>query len=419
MGQMRSEFGLFVVWSAVSHLVDPVLAALASRFEIRGVHKVIWSTDRVAENFGRFYRSSRLTRPYHTYFQHQKGSGPFTVITVLDRSPTYGHRPTNKGTRLVNTNFFDAKVAFRSMTPLPKVIHGTETAEEGRRDILMLLGVTPEQYLAHHGAQWCGEIDTVRRDVTGASGWNSLGDVFEVLNQLVQYIVMRNFEGLPDSHIVGSHDDVDLLVDDYHEAIRVLNARPLLGLVPVNGGRFCVDVGNEPVIFDLRHVGDGYFDTTWQREVLERRELSAGGLYVPCPADYFETLAYHAVIHKSAMSLDYAQRLAGIASEAGVDGWTLERLMGGQGSRQLIDSILLKKGRRHVKPRDVTVYYNYAAAGATMPWARRKLAGVTRRAHVYWYRAAAPVVHGIRTIRYELVNRIPALRRLRRPPAMN
>jgi hypothetical protein len=416
---MNVEFGLFVIWSEADHLRSRVLTALADHFEIRGVHRIAWSADLVSENFGRFYRSSRLIPPYHTYFQRQKGSGTFTLITVLDHNPVYANRPTNKGLRLVNSRMFDAKREFRGMTDHRMVVHSTETSEEATRDLYMLMGVSPEEYLQHHPAAWAGATEHCARDVTGAKDWPSLRDAFDALNHLVSYVVLRNFEGLPESHVVGEHDDVDLLVEDYQEAIRILNARPVLGLVPQWGGRFHVSVSGRQILFDIRFVGDDYFDEQWQKEILERRRFSESRIFVPCDRDYFETLAYHAVAHKRELSHDYSVRLTAMAASQGRTDWTPDRLASSAETRRLLDTVVRDQGRRHIKPKDVTVFYNFAAVGLNWARSRQRLAGLRRKGATRWWRLKSSVIRMGMQARYGVVQRFPALRRLRRPLQMN
>jgi hypothetical protein len=411
---MRPEFGLFVIWSAADHLRPRLLQLIAERFELRGVHRIAWSRDLMAENFGRFYCSTRLTPPFQTYFEHQKGAGPFTLITVVDRHPLFAVRETTKGVRVVNSRMFDLKTEMRRMTAGHMVIHATETAAEATRDLYMLLRITPDRYLRQHPSPWDGVVDSRALDLAGARGWASLRHVFDALNVLVPYVVLRNFEQLPATHVVEDHDDIDLLVDDYHEAIRVLNARPLVGLVPKWGGRFGVQVSGRPITFDVRFVGDGYFDPIWEREVLRQRRLSDAGLFVPRGRDYFETLAYHALVHKRRLSDDYSRRLAEMAAAEGVAGWTQERLKAPDLAQGLLDTLVKGQGRRYVRPLDVMVFYDFAMAGWNWAWPRRKLAGAGRKATKYWWRVKAVALRTVLECRYGAVRRFPVLRRLRR-----
>jgi hypothetical protein len=414
---VSGAFGLFVIWSSAEHLRARALRTIAESFEIRGVHRIRWSADSVSENFGRFYGSTRMTPPFPTFFEHQKGSGPFTVVTVVDHDPVYELRPSNRGVRLVHARLFDTKQEFRGWTELPKVIHATETAAEAKRDIYMLLGMTPEQYLTQHPSPWRGAIEHHARDLTGARGWPHLSDLFHALNQLVPYVVLRDFDELPEGRVGDA--DIGLLVEDYREAIRVLNARPEHGLVPRWGGRFHVRVGGRLRCFAIRFVGDGYFDRHWQLEVLQRRRLLDTSIYVPSSRDYFQTLAYQSLAHERVVSADCAQRLSALAAAEGFEGWTTERLGDPAEARRLLDS-LIPPGRAHVQPKDITVFYNFAMTGRDPAWRRRELlAGLRRSAAVNWWRLKAPLLRAALQTRREVVTRLPVLRRWLRPPALS
>jgi hypothetical protein len=211
------------------------------------------------------------------------------------------------------------------------------------------------------------------------------------------------------------HDDVDLLVGDYREAVRILNARPRFGWFPRWGGRFNVTVGGSPVIFDVRFVGDDYFDARWQRDLLERRVRTPGGVWALADADYFETLAYHALIHKPRLSDEYRSRLVSMAAAQGRAGWTEEALSSRGSARALLRSIT--HGRPWVRPRDVTVFYNHAFAGSSVPTLRRRVAGLRRKLAIRAWPIRASAVAARRRLMQRLVRRFPALRRVREPRA--
>jgi hypothetical protein len=406
------EFGLFIIWSNAVRWHAAIVDSIAAEFEIRGVHRVSWSRAHVTDNYNRFYHSSRLTPPYFTHFEAQKGLDPFTVITVLDRSPQYSERETGEGKQLVNGRLFDLKARLRSDTAAGKAIHATQTAREARRDLYMLFGMTIDNYLASHPGPWQGTVEQHDGDVPGADGWRSLGSAFAALDALVNYAVLRNFESLPGSQIIGAHDDVDVLVDDYWEAARILNARPRYGWVPKWGGRFQVRVGESQVIFDIRFVGDGYFDPGWQRQVLDRRVRTAGGVWAVEARDYFETLAYHALLHKPRLSDEYRSRLIAMAQAQGRAGWT-EAALSEQGSAQALLRSITQGTRTWVRPHDITVFYNYRLAGRTFPMLRRKLAALRRKLVIRIWPARGQFLAIRRRVMQWFVLRFPALRRVR------
>jgi hypothetical protein len=128
-----------------------------------------------------------------------------------------------------------------------------------------------------------------------------------------------------------------------------------------------------------------------------------GGFFSPSPRDYFETLAYHAVVHKSALSADYRQRLAEMARALGISGWDSPALEDPARVRTLLDGLLQRRGFGCRRPRDVNVFYNFEATGHRWPSLRRKLAALSRKARRLGYRmqrhlasrarAAAAIVH--------------------------
>ena len=63
------------------------------------------------------------------------------------------------------------------------------------------------------------------RDLTGTDSWDSLQELFYVMNATVDYVVLRNFECLPEAYTLRGHGDIDLLVHDYDEAVRITCAK--------------------------------------------------------------------------------------------------------------------------------------------------------------------------------------------------
>jgi hypothetical protein len=406
------ELALFVIWQKARPFQDEILQSIASVFEIRGVHEVTWTPDRVDENFARFYQGPAVP-PYGFYFQGQKGGGPFLVVTVVDYEPLYEERQTHRGPEVLNARCFDVKQNIRKRIGGVMRVHSTDSAAEAARDLLLLLGMTAEQYLARYTQEWNGDTVKVRRNLTGADGWESMAELLEVLNHGVRYIVMRNFEDLPDSYVVGPHLDVDLLTDNYFELVRLLNARPLHKSMPKWGGRFLGKVDGSDVLFDLRFIGDGYYDKAWAQRLLERRNWQAGGFFGPAADDYFESLAYHAIVHKQGLAEDYRERLQQMAEDLGRSDWNASELADFGIAIERLNSMMAERGFSHVRPLDPTVFYNFRPAGYSMPWIRRKLAGIKRRAFVRWSRFTYIWRYSFTGLRRNVMRWFPWLRLLR------
>jgi len=129
------------------------------------------------------------------------------------------------------------------------------------------------------------------------------------------YVVLRNWDNLPDSVQLGEHSDLDLLVYDiehwqeiFPEAKRVF-AEPRV--------QFKVPIEDSFVYVDVRHVGDGYYPEKFEKDILNNRELHPKGFYIPCAIHYCLGLVYHAVHHKN--SNNYPEILADLSVEQLLD----------------------------------------------------------------------------------------------------
>jgi hypothetical protein len=373
-----ADLGLFLVWSNARGEDERVLDRAQTLFEVRGVHAIHWSPELFARNAARFCRG-RLDPSLRAVLQERGAGDPLFLISAIDRSPRYEPRPGAEGAGQVNARFVDVRRELRAWTGGGSRVHATVSAAEVARDLMLLLGTDPRTYLKENPRPWTGRITEVHRDLTGARGWSAPTELFDVLNQTVRYVVLRNFEGLPHSLHVGSHEDVDLLTDDYRALVAVMNARPNVKCIPRWGGPYWAEISGQDVWFDLRFVGDHYYDPKWARAILDRRVLNPGGFYAPCAEDYFETLAYHAVVHKPFLSADYRQRLAAMAGALGRAGWDLSALEEPARLKALLDAVLRERGWGYRRPRDVNVFYNFEAAGHRWPHLRRKLAGIGRK----------------------------------------
>ena len=147
-------------------------------------------------------------------------------------------------------------------------------------------------------------------------------DMFTTLNDAgVKYVVLRNFENLlkPEFYVDG-HGDIDMLCIDPQEIVDLIDARSLTQDKSGMHGdcvHYAIELNGKPVQLDLRHVGDGYYCTKWEKEMLERRVVS-NCLYVMNEIDYFYSLIYHAVLQKRSLSQEYTLRLKQMSKALGL-----------------------------------------------------------------------------------------------------
>lgn len=189
--------------------------------------------------------------------------------------------------------------------------------------------------------------------VCGDDGWRDLRSVFGALEEKVRFVVLRNSEMLPDAFDPSLHGDIDFLVEDETAAARALGARKVI----CKPGRvhYEIVVAGRPVRLDLRHVGDGYYCETWERDILRNRRRSPGGVWIPSALDGFHSLAYHALFQKRAIAADYPAKVASLASSAGVAGNSFD-----DWERELV-AFMRVRGYSATKPQDPSVKYSASA----------------------------------------------------------
>ena len=189
--------------------------------------------------------------------------------------------------------------------------------------------------------EWDGRIKKINQDIIGANGWKNLVEVFDVLNEAVDYVVLRNFEELPNEHILGPHADIDFLVQDvdaYHRAAAILNKEQAAH----------TKIGERKIYFDFRSVDDFYYDPNWCRHLLKTKVFTRG--FAVNPHDYFFSLLYHGHVHKPKISKDYGERLIPIAKNIGLTGFTSEELINPESAAKILEQFLKGNGYFLTRP---------------------------------------------------------------------
>lgn len=274
---------------------------------------------------------------YSTKVDDFRGKTAFNMYFLYDRDPKYDFRPSSKGKRLVNTAMFDLKEALRDGLSTGFLIHATDNIQETKEN-MVALGILQEYQ--HR------QFDTLRR-------------VFDVLNFFgMGYVVLRNFERMPDDvRVDPGHLNVDLLVSNYYEAKRLLDSISPASVwkTSYENGKYrvvnSVMIDGTLVNFDIRSVGDNYFDRQWQLDVLKRRS-KLRGLYVPSKEDHLHSLIYHAIIQKPRISETYVEVFKELRSN-----WTDAQVRDKKFLAEKLHAFMEEHGYKMVKPNDITVGY--------------------------------------------------------------
>jgi hypothetical protein len=367
--QAARQLGLFVIWEKGRGAADRILADLADRFDVLHVYDVHWSRSLVTQNYRRFYNDVDVRGIFHL---EKKGAGPFLAVTVLDRAPLMEERVTARGSRLVNSRLLDAKLTVRGWTS-EYAVHCGETEWENSRDITMLLGEDPRSHLQRSRVSWDGRVERLDRDVVGARGWSSSGELFRVLNEAELYTVLEPEDA-------GAALDTAVATVEILAGPRsglsstlptILNAMPRFLAVHAEGGRFRVSVGGRSVSVTIRHVGDQLLDARWEADLIARRELDARGWYRLSRADAAEVRAYRALMHRASLDRPGLEAQVGEARAAGAAPRILEALARPEDPRAPLIAFLGERGYALVRPLDLSVPFRHEVLGIARPGVRR------------------------------------------------
>ncbi len=295
----KEDYQLLIVWNNALYKEQQILEDLKKNFLIIKKVKVNWEKKFAEENFLRFYSHSLIKFPEENVEDIVKskiehcGVGQFSAYILQDLNPKYRIRKTSTGEALVNTKIFDLKNKYRKWTGGGHKIHATDDREEFEKDIALLFGLKKDIKKLP---------SKVNSNVLGVGGWNSIEELFYVLNRSVKYVVLRNYECLPKKYTLENHGDIDLLLSDLRSVVYLTGAKKAF---PEDYRvHYFIKIKGEQIPFDFRFVGDNYYDKKWQEEILNSRR-KVNRIYVPSQKNHFYSLLYHALIHKEVVSDDY------------------------------------------------------------------------------------------------------------------
>jgi len=180
--------------------------------------------------------------------------------------------------------------------------------------------------------------------------FKDLRHLFQVMNESgLNYVVMRNFESLPDNAVVDDHLDIDILTDDYKSMKELVNGESASSPMVENGGYRILNyikVGNKKIMMDIRYVGDNYYCEDLEKDMLSSREFDeARGIWTPDKEYHLYGLIYHGLVHKHRVSLTYRK----IFKEHKIEYNNL---------KTSLDSWMDEKGYEYVRPNDKSVGFN-------------------------------------------------------------
>lgn len=342
---------LFVIWESARNHEKFLLNEFKKKFIIRDVYEITWNKQNFVNNMRRFYGPKLGDASKKTA---NCGTGPFLLVIISDPNPKFAKRRTSNGMEPVNINLYDSKKIYRKMTGKGYAIHSSITDKETNDDLTLLLGKNIQDITKEISEKWDESIKKLESDLIGQNGWKDLKQLLYVLNSIMNYVILRNFEDLPDKFSIYGHNDIDILTDDF---LRI----PYI----TNGGKSSfndifsplVKIGDKKIPIDFEYPGDNNYDEKWSNDILKRRILY-NGLYTPAKEDYFYTLFYHAVFHQKKLSEEYKKKLNNLATELGIRQITQQTFDDLDKSKEFLEKYMSRMGYLHTNSTQYKIRHN-------------------------------------------------------------
>lgn len=348
---LDEDYQLFIVWENGRSFENEIIKAITLNFDVISRIHVKWTDVNAVQNFNRLYKA--LNNSYINNKAETMGAGEFVCLVVRDNQPEYQYRKTVSGAiELVNIRTVKVKREVRALCG-GYYVHSSASPEEfyeqsvllfGNELLIDLLNGKHEKLFLNH-------------DLHGVDGWNSFSELFTVLRYSSKYLVLRNFEFLP-FDFFANDKDVDILCENVIDFISASNAK-ILSLTD-GGAKLSIKVENKEVPFDIRFVGDNYYNPSWARDMLEQRVKTIDNIYVPRIDDYFFSLLYHSVLQKPEIKPTYINRFKILSKQLDFDFFDNNKVGDKRYLASLIEGFLIFKNYSYTKPKDSEVYINYS-----------------------------------------------------------
>ena len=128
---------------------------------------------------------------------------------------------------------------------------------------------------------------------------NSIGDCYknvkpikQIFDKLTNYVVLRGHDDLHKRiPLLKNSDDIDILLTEKNDLIKLC-------------GNNIVVINNERIKFDRRYIGDNYYDSKWQQNMIATK-VNRHFFYVLDEQNNYYATLYHSLIHKGQIHNKY------------------------------------------------------------------------------------------------------------------
>lgn len=325
----ENDYHLLIVDQAEYEHSDKIESIVSAKFTIVNKIEIFWSEERFLQNSFRLFGKDLVTKRFMLY-------------VLLDKNPSYNFNVLEK--IYVNVNSRDTSISLNnySYTILTRNIY------DFYRLSVLILGTKGLMTLLNHE-----KTHDVRNDPIGTKGWASFAEFIAVANICCDWLVLRNQEYLP-AYFFENDKDVDLLCSNLDLFVSVMNLKKRSwGLAA-----YQVNVADIAVPFDVRFLGDGYYDKLWQYDMLQNKFFTEEFVPSMNKINYFFSLIYHTKIQKHEIKDVYIERVSELANLLMIDGYTADKIYDDKYVSALLSKFMVSHNYQYFSPIDINVIKN-------------------------------------------------------------
>lgn len=353
---LTDDYACFALWNSARPFQKEIREYLSDHFEVVFESEVEWSCGNFHKNASRIYETPLF---YNEKIPKEKSpylskivDNDFIFYVVKDLNPAYTYaRSVSNHIEVSNLNVVKAKYLFRdwifNRSGYKYGVHSSNNLYEFFYQTPLILG--PEIFNdIINGKQVIQQ--KLQKDVEGAEGWQSWKQVFDILNLSTNYLVLRNYEGLP---FENYEKDIDLLTDNYQRVASALGVYQQ----PNKLYRGYIKVQGQEVPVDIRFVGDKYLDTSWQKDMLSAKVFE-NGIYIPRKDHFFFSLLFHCKVQKHEVKETYIPVLNHLSEDMNFT-WFNEKVLSEDiAASEIINGFFKANGYYYENPVDEGVIKN-------------------------------------------------------------
>lgn len=351
------DYSLFALWKPARPFISEIRNYLENSFEVLLETEISWTETYFSQNAARLYEVPIFKdgKDFLIPTDHSDkiGDTNFIVFVVKDSTPDYSYAPSVSGNiELSNLSIVKAKLIFRewisNKSTSNYAVHSTNNILEFFSQAPLLLGVQIFKDILKGNKL---STPSIKSDLVGADGWNSYKELFEVLAYSSNYLILRNFETLP---LKNSDVDLDILTDSYQHFASITGAIQS----PNKPYKATIVVAGQKVPLDIRFIGDGYYCTQWQKDMIDTKSM-LNGVYTPREDHYFFSLLYHAKVQKPDVKNSYVTTLIELSKKLNFK-WFSDQSFNNENSKNILKGYLQSNDYSYTTPLDTAVYKNTA-----------------------------------------------------------